>query len=79
MIGAEPLGADDAARSKAAGACLPHTPGKPSTVADGLKTTLGSNTWPVVRDLVDEVYTASEEEIVTAMRLVWERMKLVRV
>ena len=38
----------------------------------------GSNTWPVVRDLVEEVVCVSEEEIMAAMRLVWERMKLVR-
>ena len=48
------------------------------TVADGLKTNLGSNTWPIVRDLVDGVVVVSEEDIVASMKLVWQRMKLVR-
>lgn len=73
VIGAEPLGADDAARSKRAGRLLPQT--APKTLADGLLTSLGELTWPVVRDLVDDVVTVSEEEIVRAMRLAWERAK----
>ena len=48
------------------------------TVADGLRTTLKDKTWPIVRDLVDRIFVVSEEEIVTGMRLVWEKMKLVR-
>jgi threonine dehydratase len=75
VFAAEPLGADDAARSKAAGALLPQE--APDTVADGLRTGLGSNTWPVVRDLVEAVITVEEDEIVRHMRLVWERLKLV--
>ena len=75
VFGAEPLGADDAARSKAAGAWLPQT--GPETIADGLRTSLGHLTWPIVRDRVDAVFTATEDEIVAATRLVWERMKLV--
>ncbi len=74
MIAAEPAAADDAARSKAAGRIEPAKP--PTSVADGLLTGLGSLTWPVVRDLVDEVVTVDEASIVGAMRLVWERMKL---
>lgn len=76
IIGAEPANADDAARSKAAGERIPldHVP---DTIADGLRTSLGTLTWPVVDALVDEIVTVSEEEIVTGMRLVWERMKLV--
>lgn len=73
VVGAEPLGADDAARSKAAGRLLPQT--GPNTIADGLLTGLGALTWPVVRDLVDEIATVDEEEIVRAMRLAWERAK----
>lgn len=46
------------------------------SVADGLKTTLGPNTWPIVRDLVDDIYTVSEEEILKATKLVWERLKV---
>lgn len=73
VVGAEPLGADDAARSKAAGRLLPQT--APNTIADGLQTSLGALTWPVVRDLVDGIATVDEEEIVRAMRLAWERAK----
>lgn len=75
VIGAEPLGADDAARSKAAGARLPMD--APSTIADGLRTSLGELTWPVVRDLVSRIVTVSEDEIAGAMRLVYERLKVV--
>jgi threonine dehydratase/serine racemase len=74
IIGAEPLGADDAARSKAAGTLLPQT--GPRTVADGLLTSLGQLTWPVIRDQVERIITVSEDQIVTAMRLAWERAKL---
>ncbi len=75
VFGAEPLGADDAARSKAAGEWLPQT--SPQTVADGLMTSLGRLTWPIIRDRVAAVHTATEAEIVAAMRQVWERAKLV--
>ncbi|AKF03487.1 pyridoxal-phosphate dependent enzyme [Sandaracinus amylolyticus] len=75
VIAAEPAGADDAARSKAGGALVPQT--GPKTIADGLLTSLGSLTWPVVRDVVDRVITVDEDAIVRAMRLVFERMKLV--
>ena len=75
IFAAEPLGADDAARSKAAGRLIPQT--APDTVADGLRTGLGDNTWPVVRDLVEAVLVVEEAEILAATRLVWERMKLV--
>lgn len=75
VIGAEPRGADDAARSKASGVLVPQT--NPETIADGLRAGLGALTWPVVRDVVDRILTVSEEEIVSAMRLVFERMKLV--
>lgn len=74
IIAAEPAAADDAARSKAAG-CIQGN-ATTATIADGLKTTLGPNTWPVVRDLVERVVTVSEAEIVAAMRLVYERMKI---
>jgi threonine dehydratase/serine racemase len=74
-IAAEPAGADDAARSKAAGTRLPQT--APQTIADGLGTSLGELTWPVIRDCVERVVTVEEDEIVAAMRLVWERAKLV--
>jgi threonine dehydratase/serine racemase len=74
IIAAEPKGADDAARSKAAGKLIPQT--GPRTIADGLLTSLGELTWPVIRDHVAAVITVEEEEIVRAMRLLWERAKL---
>jgi len=74
VIAAEPAGADDAARAKAAGHFIAQT--APHTIADGLLTSLGTLTWPIVRDLVDAVVTVSDDEIVAAMRLLWERAKL---
>jgi len=74
LFAAEPLGADDAARSKALGELVPQT--GPQTIADGLLTSLGDLTWPVVRDSVEAVVTVKEDEIVAAMRLMWERAKL---
>mmetsp|Transcript_65026 Transcript_65026/g.146706 ORF Transcript_65026/g.146706 Transcript_65026/m.146706 type:complete len:436 (-) Transcript_65026:224-1531(-) len=78
VVGAEPAAMDDAARSKKAGELLGNEPGVTSsyTVADGLRTQLGPNTWPPVRDLVDAVVTLEEEDILSATRLVWSRMKL---
>lgn len=75
VFGAEPSGADDAARSKAAGQWLPQT--HPNTIADGLLTSTGQLTWPVIRDRVEHIFTVSDEEILATMRLVWERMKLI--
>mmetsp|Transcript_36366 Transcript_36366/g.58384 ORF Transcript_36366/g.58384 Transcript_36366/m.58384 type:complete len:101 (-) Transcript_36366:294-596(-) len=49
----------------------------PVTIADGVKVSIGHNTWPIIRDLVDDVICVTEEEIMDATRLVWERMKLV--
>jgi threonine dehydratase/serine racemase len=74
IFAAEPEGADDAARSKAAGALLLQT--APRTIADGLLTSMGALTWPLVRDHVERVVTVTEDEIVAAMRLTWERAKL---
>jgi len=74
IFAAEPAGADDAARSMTAGQLIPQT--APKTIADGLLTSLGDLTWPIIRDQVEQVVTVSEEEIVRAMRLAWERAKL---
>jgi threonine dehydratase/serine racemase len=74
VFGAEPQGADDAARSLAAGHVIPMV--EPRTIADGLVTSLGELTWPVLRDRVESIVTVSEAEIVAAMRLAWERGKL---
>ena len=75
VIGAEPAAADDAARSFRSGVL--HPSGNPRTVADGLRTSLGPNTFGIVRAHVAAIVTASEEAIVAATRLVWERTKIV--
>ncbi len=75
VLGAEPQGADDAYRSIQAGKIIPLT--NPQTIADGLRTSLGDLTFPIIHQHVSAILTASEEAIVEAMRLTWERMKLV--
>ena len=75
VFGAEPLQADDAYRSVQAGRIIP--PDHPDTIADGLRTALGDLTFPIIRDQVDAIITVTEVQIVQAMRLIWERMKLV--
>ena len=52
-------------------------PGACDSIADGLLTSLGDKTFPIIHKRVKEVITVSDEEIVTAMRLVWERMKII--
>jgi threonine dehydratase len=75
VIAAEPSGADDAYRSFNAGRIIPST--YPVTIADGLLTSLGEINFAIIRTKVDEIVTVSEESIIQAMRLVWERMKLI--
>ncbi len=75
VFGAEPELADDAARSLAAGRLIPQT--GTATIADGLRTSLGEYTWPIIRERVSGIFTVSEADIVAAMRLCWERMKVV--
>jgi len=70
----EPEGADDAYRSMKSGKIEPS---QSNSIADGLLTTLGDKTFPIIRDHVHEVITVSEAEIVSAMRLVWEKMKII--
>lgn len=74
LIAAEPSGADDFARSMAQGTYIPQT--APDTLADGLLTSTGDLTWPILRDHVNAVFTAEDTEIIAAMRLLWERAKL---
>eukprot|EP00879_Flechtneria_rotunda_P024302 GHRR01025757.1.p1 GENE.GHRR01025757.1~~GHRR01025757.1.p1 ORF type:complete len:180 (+),score=84.02 GHRR01025757.1:1214-1753(+) len=79
ILAAEPGGtnnAPDAAAGKAAGRLIQDMP-KPLTIADGLQARLGQLTWPVVRDLVDGVVVITDERIVAAMKLIFERMKVV--
>ncbi|ELV11151.1 Serine racemase [Tupaia chinensis] len=75
VYAAEPLNADDCYQSKLKGELTPN-PSPPETIADGVKSSIGLNTWPIIRDLVDDVFTVTEEEIKYATQLVWERMKL---
>jgi threonine dehydratase len=75
VIGVEPKNADDAYQSFKAGKIIPVK--NPDTIADGLRTSLGNNTFWIIREKVDHIITISEEEIVDAMQFLWERMKLV--
>jgi threonine dehydratase len=75
IYAAEPLNADDAARSFRAGHIIADD--APVTVADGLKVPLKENTWHYVSNHVTGILTATEDEIIAAMRLTWERMKIV--
>ena len=75
VYGAEPAGADDAARSLQEGRILPSV--NPRTLADGLLTSLGELTFSAIRAHATGILTVTEEAIVAAMRRVWERMKLV--
>jgi threonine dehydratase len=75
VIAAEPGGADDAFRSFTSGKLIPSS--NPKTIADGLLTSLGSLTFPVILEHVHEIQTVSEKSIVLAMKLVWERMKII--
>jgi serine racemase len=73
----EPEVLDDAKRSFESKALLKHDPNnKLNSVADGLKTTLGPNTWPIVRDFVDDIISVSEVDILRATKLIWERLKV---
>ncbi|KAK8951139.1 Serine racemase [Platanthera zijinensis] len=74
VLAAEPKGADDSARSKLAGRIVHLS--ETNTIADGLRASLGDLTWPVVRDLVDDVIVVDDEEIVEAMRLCYEVLKV---
>jgi len=75
VIAAEPAGADDAFRSFYSKTLQPSV--APKTIADGLLTSLGSLTFPIIMNEVDQIATVSEESIVAAMRMIWERMKII--
>jgi threonine dehydratase len=74
VIAGEPKGADDAFRSLRDGRIYPSE--NPKTVADGLRTSLGTLTFPIIRRYVERIVTVEEEPIVAAMRHIWERMKI---
>ena len=75
VIGTEPFEADDAYRSLMSGRIEGNT--STNTIADGLRTQLGSNTFPVIRKYVTRIIRVEEQEIIEAMRLIWERMKII--
>ena len=75
VYAAEPVNADDAARSFKAGYIIADD--APQTVADGLKVPLKELTWHFVSNHVTDILTATEEEIIAAMKLTWQRMKIV--
>lgn len=74
VIAGEPAGSDDAFRSLQSGKI---EPAQSNTIADGLLTTLGDKTFPIIRDNVKEIFTVPDEEIIAAMRLIWERLKII--
>jgi len=74
VIAAEPKGADDAFRSVRDGRIYPSE--NPQTVADGLRTSLGTLTFPIIRRYVQRIVTVEEQSILAAMRHIWERMKI---
>lgn len=76
VIAAEPENANDAYLSFKAGHIIP-APQKPDTIADGLLTSLGSLTFSIIHKHVHEIVTVKEQDIIRAMRLIWERLKLV--
>jgi threonine dehydratase len=73
--GSEPAGADDAFRSLRDGTLYPSV--KPTTIADGLLTSLSDRTFRILSERLEGILTVNEETIVRAMRLLWERMKLI--
>lgn len=75
LFGAEPKGADDAYQSLKKGKLIPQN--NPKTICDGLLTSMGENTWNILKDHLEDIITVSDEEIVTAMKLIWERMKII--
>lgn len=74
VIAAEPEQADDAYRSFEAGRIIPSQ--APATIADGLRTSLGERTFPIIRREVEQIVTVGERSIIAAMRFIWERVKI---
>jgi threonine dehydratase len=75
VIAAEPAGADDAFQSFYSKKWLPSE--NPKTIADGLLTSVGKRNFEIILDKVDDIVTVSEESIIAAMRMIWERMKII--
>ena len=75
VIAAEPEGADDAYQSFKTGKLVPSV--NPDTIADGLLTSLSARTFNIIQRHVDNIFTANDNEILVAMHLIWERMKII--
>ena len=75
IYGAEPTNADDAFRSLRDGFIHPSL--KPNTIADGLLTNLGDQTFPILQELLQKIFLVDDKEILVAMKLIWERMKII--
>jgi len=75
VVAAEPSGADDAARSFRSGKLQLSV--SPQTIADGLRTSLGELTFEIIKHYVDDIITETDENIIQAMKLIWERMKII--
>ena len=75
VIGVEPAGADDAARSLRSGRIVPVA--HPNTIADGLRATIGAHPFAEIRRQVEDIITVTDEAIVRAMRQLWDVMKIV--
>ncbi|HCB02425.1 MAG TPA: serine dehydratase [Anaerolineae bacterium] len=75
VIGAEPEMADDAFKSLQAGKIIPSQ--NPKTIADGLLTSLGTLTFPIIQERVEQVVTVSESAMIESMKFIWERAKII--
>src|SRR5256714_1065358 len=75
VVASEPVNADDAAQSFRAGRLICTE--KKFTIADGLRTNVGTPNFPIIQRYVDDIVTVSEEAIITAMRTIWETMKII--
>lgn len=75
VVGGEPKNADDAYRSLLSGTIQFNDHG--NTIADGLRTFLGDRNFPIIKKYVDKIIRVEETEIIEAMKLVWERMKII--
>jgi threonine dehydratase len=75
VIGGEPFEVDDAYRSLQSGKI--ETNKTTNTVADGLRTNLGDKNFPIIKEMVTEIIRVEENEIVDALRLIWERLKII--
>jgi threonine dehydratase len=75
VIGGEPSEVDDAYRSLQSGKIEKNETS--NTIADGLRTALGDVNFPIIQELVQEIILVEEDEIIEAMRLIWERLKII--